>query len=92
MKCSKHFFCLSGTNLLEQLLQTNPSKRPSAKQTLSHPYFTDIYEPEDEASAPGHFDHTFEDISTLTDVRQAIFDEISQVSVAEILPDKNASV
>ncbi|XP_075244608.1 mitogen-activated protein kinase 14-like isoform X2 [Convolutriloba macropyga] len=80
------------TNLLEQLLQTNPSKRPSAKQTLSHPYFTDIYEPEDEASAPGHFDHTFEDISTLTDVRQAIFDEISQVSVAEILPDKNASV
>ncbi len=35
-------------NLLKQLLQFNPNKRPSAEQVLKHPYVAQFHNPDDE--------------------------------------------
>ena len=66
-------------DLLSKLLHFNPSKRFTAEEALSHPYF-DIYhyEPDETCGSPlSPYDFTFEDDNlTVRDVKNMIFEEI----------------
>eukprot|EP01013_Petalomonas_cantuscygni_P018682 TRINITY_DN3616_c0_g1_i2.p2 TRINITY_DN3616_c0_g1~~TRINITY_DN3616_c0_g1_i2.p2 ORF type:complete len:128 (+),score=28.83 TRINITY_DN3616_c0_g1_i2:194-577(+) len=40
-------------DLLRQMLSTDPSKRPTMRQVLRHPFFESIFDPEDEREYRG---------------------------------------
>ena len=55
-------------DLISRMLCFNPTKRISAEQALKHPYFSDLYDPEDlreNLSEHFHFDESINDIPTM---------------------------
>ena len=69
-------FCCFAADLLERLLQMDPRKRLSAEQALGHPYFAQLHDPTDEITASAHFDCSFEDKTSMQELKEAIFSEL----------------
>lgn len=66
----------TGIDLLDKLLQFNPSKRYSAAQALRHPYFHGLHDAEDEPTCPPiHLNDSHQDASIDT-LRSLLFQEI----------------
>ena len=72
------FCCIVG-DLLERLLQMDPHKRLSAEQALGHPYFAQLHDPTDEITSSAHFDCSFEDKTSMQELKEAIFSELLSV-------------
>lgn len=47
-------------DLLDKMLQFNPSKRITVEEALAHPYLATLHCPDDEPSHPAHFDFAWE--------------------------------
>eukprot|EP00913_Durusdinium_trenchii_P020285 g19058.t1 len=51
----------SQCDLLAQLVQFDPNKRPNAQLALRHPYLDDLHDEDDEPVADGHVDWSFDE-------------------------------
>ena len=47
-------------DLLDKLLQFNPSKRLNAEQALAHPYMAELHDDEDEPECGREFDFSYD--------------------------------
>jgi len=54
--------------LLQSFLQFDPAKRPSAKQAVTHSFFSGYHDIDDEPVCPHPFDFRFESTVTKIDV------------------------
>jgi len=45
--------CIAAVDLIEKLIELDPSKRLTAEQTLAHPYLDDFHDPTDEPTFNG---------------------------------------
>jgi mitogen-activated protein kinase 1/3 len=66
-------------DLLQKMLQVDPSKRITVEEALKHPYLKDYYDPKDHNSFKGDVNFKFENDPniTLNDVKGIIIDEIN---------------
>jgi serine/threonine protein kinase len=65
-------------DLLENLLQFDPEKRFTVEQALEHPYLEAYHDINEEPSHPIPLDFSFELLTTESEMRQAIADEVMQ--------------
>lgn len=86
-----HSLFSSNTNpkaldLIEKMLQFNPSKRITVKEALQHPYLSSLHDPNNEPSAPnvykfdfddGDPDENVEESIVRAELKKRVFDEIS---------------
>ena len=54
----------------------DPRNRLSAEEALEHPYFVQLHDPTDEVTAQREFDCSFEDKTSMQDLKEAIFAEL----------------
>jgi serine/threonine protein kinase len=74
----RHVTDESCLDLLDKLLQFNPDKRITVEEALHHPYFKEIYDPEDVIKIPT-FDFNLETESDDTDfVKKLMYESIMQ--------------
>ena len=66
-------------DLIDKLLDLNPSTRCTVDEALQHPYLASLHDPEDEPVFEGEIDFSFEGNANLTleDVKKLILTEIS---------------
>ena len=57
---------LLAIDLIEKMLEIDPKQRITAEEALKHPYFTDIYYPEEIIKAEKKFEFNFENLDNLT--------------------------
>lgn len=63
-------------DLLEKLLDFDPTKRITVEEALVHPYLATYHDPADEPTQT-NFDFTFEQYNRIDDLRKLILDEIN---------------
>ncbi|KAJ1742470.1 mitogen activated protein kinase [Coemansia sp. RSA 989] len=63
-------------DLLERLLDFDPSTRITIDEILAHPYLKAYHNPEGEISCPVSCDMSFEAITSMPDVKRMIIDEV----------------
>ena len=63
-------------DLLERMLDFDPTKRITVEKALEHPYLANYHEPEDEPTCPP-FDFAFESANRIDDLRMLIMEEIN---------------
>ena len=79
--CSGHISCSSlALDFLAQLIDFDPSKRPSAADALAHPWLDTYHDELDEPSCPHVFDRwrSIEDLETLDEFRDALVKEVAE--------------
>lgn len=66
-------------DLIDRLLDLNPTTRITVDEALQHPYLASLHDPEDEPVFEGEIDFSFESNAglTLEDVKKLILSEIS---------------
>jgi len=64
-------------DLLEKLLQFDPSKRPTVEEALAHEYLKAYHDPSDEPTHPKAFDFTFEQATDMEHIKLMIKEEIA---------------
>lgn len=71
-------------DLIDRLLDLNPSTRITVDEALEHPYLANLHDPEDEPVFEGEIDFSFEGNAELTleDVKRNILQEISSYNPA----------
>lgn len=71
-------------DLIDRLLDLNPSTRITVDEALKHPYLANLHDPEDEPVFEGEIDFSFEGNADLTleDVKRLILSEISSYNSA----------
>jgi len=69
----------AATDLMEKMLQFNPSRRISVDEALKHPYFKSLHNPKKEVECKDQFDFSFEkEKMTPESLRDFMWDEIFQ--------------
>ncbi|KAJ1891609.1 mitogen activated protein kinase [Kickxella alabastrina] len=63
-------------DLLEKLLDFDPSTRITVEEVLAHPYLKAYHNPDDEVSCPVACDMSFEAVTSMPDVKRMIIDEV----------------
>ncbi|KAJ1770761.1 mitogen activated protein kinase [Coemansia sp. RSA 1813] len=63
-------------DLLEKMLDFDPSTRITIEETLAHPYLQAYHNPDDEVSCPVACDMSFEAITNMPQVKRMIIDEV----------------
>ncbi|KAJ2499002.1 mitogen activated protein kinase [Coemansia sp. RSA 1972] len=63
-------------DLLERLLDFDPSTRITVDEVLAHPYLKSYHNPNEEISCPVACDMSFEAITSMPDVKRMIIDEV----------------
>ncbi|KAJ1799964.1 mitogen activated protein kinase [Coemansia sp. RSA 2399] len=63
-------------DLLEKMLDFDPSTRITIEETLAHPYLKAYHNPDDEVSCPVACDMSFEAITNMPQVKRMIIDEV----------------
>ncbi|KAJ2229046.1 mitogen activated protein kinase [Coemansia sp. RSA 485] len=63
-------------DLLERLLDFDPSTRITIDEILAHPYLKAYHNPEDEISCPVGCDMSFESVTSMAEVKRMIIDEV----------------
>ncbi|KAJ1723377.1 mitogen activated protein kinase [Coemansia erecta] len=63
-------------DLLERLLDFDPSTRITVDEILAHPYLKAYHNPDDEISCPVRCDMSFETITSMEHVKRMIIDEV----------------
>jgi serine/threonine protein kinase len=64
-------------DLLEQMLQFDPSKRIAVEEALQHPYMAPLHDPTDEPAAPQPYTFVWEDVEPTRDLlKELIFREM----------------
>jgi len=80
-KVALHFMVTEASDealdLLEKMLVFNPNKRYSVEECLSHPYFEQLHDPEDEPTCPEKFEFEWEaNATTKENIQRIFFDEV----------------
>ncbi|KAI3632014.1 hypothetical protein MIR68_009850 [Amoeboaphelidium protococcarum] len=75
-------------DLLEKLLDFDPSRRITVEQALQHPYLETYHDPEDEPTC-SPIDFSFENLNKIDDLKKAIVDEINTYYGAKQLPKRS---
>lgn len=72
-------------DLLTKLLAFNPSKRPTAEETLEHPYLADFHNPNDEPVAPKLITVNIDDNrkASIREYRDELYKEIKRIKKIE---------
>ncbi|KAL0488164.1 alpha-1,3-mannosyl-glycoprotein 2-beta-N-acetylglucosaminyltransferase [Acrasis kona] len=66
-------------DLLKKMLTIDPDKRISAEEAMRHPYFAQIFDPEDTTRADNVFEFGYENnMKTIEDIKQETFKVILQ--------------
>ncbi|SAL99010.1 hypothetical protein [Absidia glauca] len=63
-------------DLLNKLLEFDPSKRITVEEALAHPYLSAYHDEDDEPSHVQHFDFSFEVIDSIEEMRRSIAQEV----------------
>ncbi|KAI9306928.1 MAP kinase [Cunninghamella echinulata] len=63
-------------DLLNKLLEFDPSRRITVEEALAHPYLSAYHDEDDEPSHVQHFDFSFEVIDSIEDMRRSIAQEV----------------
>ncbi|KAJ1821627.1 mitogen activated protein kinase [Coemansia sp. RSA 2599] len=63
-------------DLLERLLDFDPSTRITIDEILAHPYLKAYHNPEEEISCPVGCDMSFESVTSMAEVKRMIIDEV----------------
>jgi p38 MAP kinase len=81
----------TAVDLLGQLLDMDPDKRPTAAEALDHPYLAKYHDPEDEPECDRQYDDSFENMELdVEGWRKLVYDEIQSFSsLRKALMDDN---
>lgn len=70
-------------DLLDQMLELDSDKRPTAEQAILHPYLIQLSDPNDEPTATSLYDQSFEDQErTIDDWRRLVWREVVNFKLA----------
>ncbi|KAI8983708.1 MAP kinase [Pilobolus umbonatus] len=70
-------------DLLNKLLEFDPSKRINVEEALSHPYLSAYHDEDDEPINPRAFDFTFEVHDSIEDMKRMIAQEVMSFKVSK---------
>ena len=67
-------------DLLDKMLDLNPSRRITVEDALMHPFLETMHDPEDEPKCEAEFEFNYETKDNLTEasIREMVFHEIKQ--------------
>lgn len=71
----------SQCDLLAQLVQFDPNKRPNAQLALRHPYLDDLHDEDDEPVADGHVDWSFDEETEPDGLQRKLYREAATEEV-----------